>query len=270
MLACHHSKSDKDRLIRACHDLHDLVYFYLSSTNKMFRLLNQHLGTNFPIMAVKEHFSIKENLQLLVSALKEMQTTMEGKDKDVQESIIHGVYDKIPGVTTSLQDQMAAVKELYENYKGIVESMVSVLVAVMLKHGDFPDTIEAALHQLSSSPALSLQVSELLMDYADPEMILQQNEIPCTTEDCSFSSEAAQQLELHSSLSFSSFLIFLHSVTVLQGQRSTKKVLKAAADYLEEAFMVLKSPCEGFHSFVKMAEVCISMITDLQKETEMG
>ncbi|KFV65805.1 hypothetical protein N307_06717, partial [Dryobates pubescens] len=84
--------SHKGRLIRTCHNLHDLVYFYVSSTNKMFRLLNQHLGTNFPIMTVKEHFSIEENLQLLVSALKEMQTTMETKNKEVQESIAHSLY----------------------------------------------------------------------------------------------------------------------------------------------------------------------------------
>ncbi|KFO83025.1 hypothetical protein N320_11427, partial [Buceros rhinoceros silvestris] len=41
-------KSDKERLFRACHNLHDLVYFHVSSTNKIFRLLNEHLGTNFP------------------------------------------------------------------------------------------------------------------------------------------------------------------------------------------------------------------------------
>ncbi|KFQ22608.1 hypothetical protein N331_08121, partial [Merops nubicus] len=40
--------SDKERLLRACHELHDLLYFYLSSTNKIFRLLNTHLGTSFP------------------------------------------------------------------------------------------------------------------------------------------------------------------------------------------------------------------------------
>ncbi|KFP73769.1 hypothetical protein N311_09381, partial [Apaloderma vittatum] len=47
MLARLGFKSDKERLIRTCQDLHDLMYFYVSSTNTMFRLLNAHLGTNF-------------------------------------------------------------------------------------------------------------------------------------------------------------------------------------------------------------------------------
>ncbi|KFU90649.1 hypothetical protein M959_13567, partial [Chaetura pelagica] len=41
-------KSDEDRLVSAGQTLHDLVYMYVSSSNKTFRLLNAHLGTNFP------------------------------------------------------------------------------------------------------------------------------------------------------------------------------------------------------------------------------
>ncbi|KFZ52974.1 Single-pass membrane and coiled-coil domain-containing protein 3, partial [Podiceps cristatus] len=97
MLARLGFKSDKERLVRACQNLYDLVYIYVSSTNTIFRLLNAHLGTKLPIMSVKENFSIKENLQLLVSALKEMQATMQTEDKDVQESISHSLYAKISG-----------------------------------------------------------------------------------------------------------------------------------------------------------------------------
>ncbi|KFV01902.1 hypothetical protein N339_10179, partial [Pterocles gutturalis] len=97
MLARLGFQGDKERLLRACQNLYDLVYIYVSSTNTVFRLLNTHLGTNFPILSVKENFSVKENLQLLVSALKEMQARMEPKDKDVQESIRHNLYAKIAG-----------------------------------------------------------------------------------------------------------------------------------------------------------------------------
>lgn len=174
MLAHLGLKSDKERLIGACQNLHDLVYLYVSSTNTVFRLLNAHLGTNFPIMPVKENFSIKQNLQLMISALKQMQAMVEAKDKDVRGSISHSLYAKIADPTISLQDKIAAVKELHENYKGVVENITGALVAVMLKHSNFPDTIESGIHQLLSSPALSLQVSELLVDYADVVKILRQ------------------------------------------------------------------------------------------------
>ncbi|KFV55996.1 hypothetical protein N341_00787, partial [Tyto alba] len=97
MLSRFSLKSDKGRLVKTCHDLHDLVYIYVSSNNTISRLLNAHLGINFPIMSVKENFSIKENLQMLVSALKEMQANMETKDKDVQESISQSFYAKTAG-----------------------------------------------------------------------------------------------------------------------------------------------------------------------------
>ncbi|XP_010117554.1 PREDICTED: uncharacterized protein LOC104478797 [Chlamydotis macqueenii] len=262
MLARLGFKSDKDRLVTACQNLHDLVYIYVSSTNKIFRLLNAHLGTNFPIMSVKENFSIKENLQLLVSALKEMQAIMETKDRDVQEIIRHSLHAKIAGPITSLQEKITAVKELSENYKGVVKNIMGALVAVLLKHDNCPGTVESAIHQLISSPALSLQVSELLMDYADIMKILQQNETPSTTEDSSSSSETSQQLSL---LSSSSLLFFLQAI--LGGYRPANKSLKIAADYLEEAFRVLKPPCEGLQTFVKMVEACIPAIADKQQET---
>lgn len=256
--------SDKERLVKACQNLHDLVYIYASSINRIFRLLNGNFGTNFPIMSVKENFSIKDNLQFLVSALKEMQANIESKDKDVHESISQSLYARIAGPITSLQDKITAVKELYEKYKEIVESIMGVLVAVMLKHDNFPDTVEFALHQLLGSPALSLPVSELLMDYADIVKMLQENETPSTTEGSSSSDGPSQPLRLRSVSPSSSLLTLLQ--TMLQGHRSIKKSLKIAADYLEEAFRVLKPPCERFQIFVKMVEACIHAIKEKQEE----
>lgn len=264
MLARLGFKSDKERLVRACQNLHDLVYIYVSSTNTICRLLNQHLGTNFPIISVKENFSIKENLQFLVRALKEMQATMETKDKDVQESISHSLYAKIAGPITTLQDKIAAVKELYENYKGVVESILGILIAVMLKHDNFPDMVESAIDQLLSSPALSLHVSELLMDYADIVKMLQQNETPSTTEGSSSSNGTSEQLRLRSLPPSSSLLVLLQAI--LRGHKSIKKSLKIAADYLEEAFRVLKPPCEGFQTFVKIIDACILAAAEKQQE----
>ncbi|KAJ7404637.1 hypothetical protein WISP_144484 [Willisornis vidua] len=133
-------------------------------------------------MSVKEHTSTKEKLQFVVNALKEMQVTMGTKDKNVQESICHTLCTKIPGPITSLQDNTAAVKELSEIYKGAVENITDELVALMLKYNNFPETIESAIQLLLSSPVLSLQVSELLIDYADIVKMLQQNSTPNTTE----------------------------------------------------------------------------------------
>ncbi|XP_025931903.1 uncharacterized protein LOC112971068 [Apteryx rowi] len=190
-------ESEKERLLRASQDLYDLVCMYISSTNTIFRILNEHLGTNFPIISVKENFSVKENLQLLVNALKEMQVIVETKDKDVQEKISHSLYAKIAGPITSLQDKVATVKDLYENYKGVLESIMGALIAVTLKHGKLPDTVESAIHQLLNSPALCLQVSEILMDYADIAEILPQIEALSTTKGSSSSRDTPEKVQHH-------------------------------------------------------------------------
>ncbi|KAM8820058.1 uncharacterized protein C12orf60 homolog [Eudromia elegans] len=265
MLARLGFESDKQRLLRASQDLYDLIYIYISSTNTIFRILNEHLGTNLPIISVKENFSIKENLQLLVESLKEMQVIVETKDKDVQENISHSLYAKIAGRMSSLQDKIAIVKDLYDNYKGVLGSIMGAVIAVTLKNDKLCDAVESAVHQLLNSPALCLQVSELLMDYADIAKALPQNDAPSTTKGSSSSKGTPEKINPSSQSSRSSLLTFIQ--LILRGHKSVKKTLNTAADYFEEAVRVLRPPCEAFHSFVKMVEAFLPLITQKSQET---
>ncbi|KFO96005.1 hypothetical protein N300_13110, partial [Calypte anna] len=80
-------KSSKERLVSASQSLHNLLSLYVSTANTMIQLLNTHLDTNLPAMTMKENLGIKENLQLLIIGLKEVQATVGKKDKDAQEII---------------------------------------------------------------------------------------------------------------------------------------------------------------------------------------
>lgn len=252
MLACLGLQSDKGRIFTACENLYDLVFICVSSTNTIFKILNHYLGTELPILAVKENFSIKENLQLLINALKEMKATM-GYDED--GNVDPSFYSRM---ARSLEDNVAPVQGHYKNYRLSVRTLLYVFVGISLQTDNFPNTVEAAVHQLLSSPALSLHVSELLLDYADIAKMLQQNEPPSTTASDSSSGETSQQLRLRSLPSSS--LIFIR--TLLRGQRTIKKSVKTAADYLEEACRVLKPPCDAFHSFVRMLDSSIPAIAE--------
>lgn len=253
MLACLGLQNDKERIFTACENLYDLVYIYVSSTNTIFKILNHYLGTEFPILVVKENFSIKENLQLLINALKEMTATM-GYDND--GCIDPSFYSRMTQSMDTLQDNVAPKQGHYKNYRFAVRSMVYIYVGMSLQTDNFPDTVEAAVHQLLSSPALSLHVSELLLGYADIAKMLQQNEPPTTTASGSASGETSQQLRFRSLPSSS--LIFIR--TLLRGQRTIKKSLKTAAYYLEEACRVLRPPCEAFHSLARRLDSCIPEI----------
>lgn len=253
MLSFLGSETDEERLIKASQTLYDYVYLYVSSTNTIFRILNQHLGTHFPIISVTESLSLKENLQLLVSSLKEMQTVVETEAKDVKHHIGQQLYAKIAGPITSLQEKIAVVKDLYENYKGVLGGICGPFIAVLLKHGNLSDSIESAIHQLVTSPALSLQVADLI-NHNDLTKIL-----PTTDNGSIPSRSTAQQTgPLNPSTSFS-LPGFIQAI--LQGQ-TTKNSLKIAADYLEEAVRVLKPSCELFQCIVKLVEVCISLVPE--------
>lgn len=253
MLSIFGTERDKQRVLAASQTLYDFIYIYVSSTNTIFRILNQNLGTSLPIITVRENLSIKENLQLLISTLKEMQAVVEMKDKDVQQSISHHLYTKIAGPITSLQEKITVVKDLYENYKGILGSIGGPVAAVLLKHGNLPETVESAIHHLVTSPALSLRVADLLVSHDEIAKIL-----PTFTENSPSGSKTQEARPRSPSTAFS-FSNFLQ--TVLWGQTSTSP-MKIAADYLEEAVRVLRPSCESFQCIVKLAEAYISLITD--------
>ncbi|XP_074858597.1 uncharacterized protein C12orf60 homolog [Carettochelys insculpta] len=253
MLSLFGAERDKQRVLTASQTLYDFIYIYVSSTNTIFRILNQHLGTNFPIITVRENLSIKENLQLLISTLKEMQVVVEMKDKVVQNSISQCLYAKLAGPITSLQEKLTVVKDLYENYKGVLGSIIGPIAAVLLKHGNLPESVESAIRHLATSPALSLRVADLLMSHDEIAKIL-----PITPENSPSGSrtEEARPHRISTAFSFASFLQH-----VLWGQASTN-ILKIAADYLEEAVRVLRPSCESFQCIVKLAEVYVSLVTD--------
>uniref|UniRef100_A0A8C8SWC6 Uncharacterized protein n=1 Tax=Pelusios castaneus TaxID=367368 RepID=A0A8C8SWC6_9SAUR len=244
---------DKQRVLAASQTLYDFIYIYVSSTNTIFRILNQHLGTSFPIITVRENLSIKDNLQLLISALKEMQAVVEMKDKDVQQNLSHHLYTKIAGPISSLREKITIVKDLYENYKGVLGGIAGPVAAVLLKHGNLPEIVESAIRHLVASPALSLQVADLLMSQKEIAKIL-----PTLTENAPSGSmtQEARSRSPSTTFSFSNFM-----QTLFWGQTSTSP-MKIAANYLEEAVRVLRPSCEAFQCIVKLAEAYISLITD--------
>uniref|UniRef100_A0A8C4VL01 Uncharacterized protein n=1 Tax=Gopherus evgoodei TaxID=1825980 RepID=A0A8C4VL01_9SAUR len=232
MLSIFGAERDKQRVLAASQTLYDFVYIYVSSTNTIFRILNQHLGTSFPVITVKENLSIKENLQLLISTLKEMQAVVEMKDKDVQQSISHHLYAKIAGPITSLQEKITVVKDLYENYKGVLGSIIGPIAAVLLKHSNLPETVESAIHHLLTSPALSLQVADLLMGHNEIAKIF-----PTVTENSSSGSRIQEARPRSSSIAFS-FSNFLQAqyasvpsfLTAREVAQRSKRRLRLIAD----------------------------------------
>lgn len=255
MLSLFGSEKDKQRVCNASRALYDSVYVFVSSTNTMFRMLNQYLETQFPNVVVRENLSIKENLQLLLSALKDMHETVEVKDKDVQKQVSGPLYTKILQPVSHMDEKVKLVKEIYGLYKGPFAAVCGPIATVLLKNSNLPDSLQAALRVLVHSPVMSLRVGDLLMTHDEIAKAL--------PETSTSSSPGAQNPEKARSQSFPSVTYSLTSFmrVILRGQ-SSKNSLKIAADLLEDAVKVLKPASENFQSVVKKAEEYVTLIID--------
>ncbi|KAJ7329976.1 hypothetical protein JRQ81_016150 [Phrynocephalus forsythii] len=256
MLSFFGAEKDKERLRNASRSLYDCVYMFVSSTNTIFRMLNQFLGTELPMVIVRENLSIKENLQLLVSALKEMQEIVESKDKEIQQKVSLPLYSKIATPAPSVNERIKLLRDIYTQYKGVFENICGPISAVLMKHGNLPEKLEAAIRDLSSSPVLTLHVGELLMTYEEIAKALPEI---CSPGSSQIKAEASQASQ-HGNVFTNQFHAdSSRGQTVKKGSPSPVEV---AAGYLEEVVKTLKPVCERFQKTVKMAEEYVTLIID--------
>ncbi|KAJ6656379.1 hypothetical protein lerEdw1_003882 [Lerista edwardsae] len=251
------SEKDKQRLVSASRNLYDCVYVFVSSSNIMFRMLNQYLKTEFANVVVRENLSIKENLQLLMSALKEMQETVDTKAKEVQQRISEPLYAKITLTSTSKEERTKLVKEISSVYSGDLSNVCAPITTVLFKHGNLPDKLESVVRNLVSCPVVVLRVGDLLMSHAE---IAKAFPMPTTSTTPPPPVTGARVRSTSLATAAMSLTSFMR--TVLQGQSGSKSGLALAASQMEDAVKLLKPVCGSFQSTVKTAEEYVTLILD--------
>ncbi|XP_061495375.1 uncharacterized protein LOC133390564 [Rhineura floridana] len=258
MLSMFGAEKDEDRLLKASRNLYDCVYMFASSTNTIFRMLNQFLGTDMAIITIRENLSIKENLQLLISALKEMQEKVDVTAKDVQQQVSHLLYSKIVLPSTSVDEKLKLVKQLYGQYKGNFENICGPISAVLMKNGNLPDKLDTVIRDLMSSPVLSLRVADLLMTKEEIVKALPDSDAASSQVVTPGTARARAQSQpiIKTTFSLTNFMR-----VVFKGQ-PPKKTIELAADCLEEAVKILKPACENFQSIVKTVQEYVTLIVD--------
>ncbi|XP_026553501.1 uncharacterized protein LOC113434490 [Pseudonaja textilis] len=247
----------EEKLVKASRDMYDCVYFFVSSINTAFRMLNQFLGSKLAIITVQENLSIKENLQLLQSALKEMQMLVELKDKDFQQKIEVSLYSQLILPTLSTDEKIRLVKDIYSQYNGAFESICGPICAVIIKHGNLLEMLEVAIQNLMNTPVPSLQVSELLMTKEEIAKALPDSN-PCSSDTSPPVKQKTRSFSVvPTSFSLTKFMRIIHCK-----KQTSKDPVQLAAEIMAEAVQILKPSCEHFQRYIKVAEEYVTLIID--------
>ncbi|XP_077791027.1 uncharacterized protein C12orf60 homolog [Podarcis muralis] len=261
MLGRFGAQKGEERLLNASRNLYDCVYMFVSSTNIAFRMLNQFLGTDLAIITVRENLSIKENLQLLMSALKEMQEKVEAKDQDIKQKVGLPLYSSIVLPSTSTNEKIQLIKDLYGKYKGVIDNISGPVSAALLKNGNLPEILDAAIRDLTSNPVLSLRVGDLLMTNEEIAKVLS-DACPTSSQAAAAAIGTATRTRTQSQpLITTAFSLTNFMRVAFKGQPPSKTV-ELAASTLEDAVKILKPACEKFQRTVKTAEEYITLIVD--------
>ncbi|XP_066490579.1 uncharacterized protein C12orf60 homolog [Tiliqua scincoides] len=257
MLSMFGSKEDQQRLLNASHTLYDCVYSFVSSSNIIFRILNQYLKTEFASVALKENLSIMENLQLLISALNEMQETVDSKAKDVHQHVSDPLYSKINLTTSSKEERTQLVKEISSIYTGAFSNVCGPIATVLFRHGNLPEKLEYVVQNLANCPVVALRVGDLLMNQGKIA-----EAVPEPTTSKSPSATLSGERVHGQSVATTAVSLTTLMQRVLQGHSDKNNSLALAANYMEDAAKVLKPISESFQSIVKAAEEYVMLIVE--------
>ncbi|XP_053263284.1 uncharacterized protein LOC128422796 [Podarcis raffonei] len=261
MLGKFGAQKGEERLLNASRNLYDCVYMFVSSTNIAFRMLNQFLGTDLAIITVRENLSIKENLQLLMSALKEMQEKVEAKDQDIKQKVGLPLYSSIVLPSTSTNEKIKLIKDLYGKYKGVIDNFSGPVSAALLKNGNLPEILDAAIRDLTSSPVLSLRVGDLLMTNEEIAKALSDS-CPTSSQAAAAAVATATRTRTQSQPVITTAFSLTNFMRVAFKGQPPSKTVELAASTLEDAVKILKPACEKFQRTVKTAEEYITLIVD--------
>ncbi|XP_008108992.1 uncharacterized protein LOC103278867 [Anolis carolinensis] len=259
MMSFFGAEKEKSRLVNASRGLYDCVYMFVSCTNTLFRMFNQFLKTEFPIIIVRETLSIKENLQLLMSSLRELQELVDSKDKEIKEKIGHTLYSKITKTTSSsADDKLKLLREISVQYKGVYDNICGPVSIILLKQGNLLEKLEAAIRDSSGTPVLSLRVSDLLMTYEEITKVLPDVSSSTSSVLLPTDSRARSMSIGTATFSLTSFVRIL----AVRGQSSSKNTIEMTTDCLEDTVNILKPVCESFQKTLKMVEEYVTLIID--------
>lgn len=94
----------REKLIRKNQELQELMKNNFRATNKLIETLKKHLGWSFSPIALNEKATVKENCDVIIKRIHEIQTEVEKIDKQLKEKLEPTLYVKLRNMNLSLHD----------------------------------------------------------------------------------------------------------------------------------------------------------------------
>ncbi|XP_026105486.1 single-pass membrane and coiled-coil domain-containing protein 3-like [Carassius auratus] len=94
----------RERLIRKSQELRELMKNNFRATNQLIEALKEHLGLSFRPVALNEKATVKENCDVIIERIHEIQAEVEKIDQKMKAKLEPTLYEKLKKMSLSVPD----------------------------------------------------------------------------------------------------------------------------------------------------------------------
>ncbi|NWI16839.1 SMCO3 protein, partial [Crypturellus soui] len=126
----------RQELIQLHQELLDCMSTNFHATNELAGVLNEHLGCTIPHIKIRESSTIKENCDIIIQAMNEIQHQVQKIDSDMKEKLEPVLYQKLHDIKEPELEKIAIAHRVFSVVLGEATSTAG-MVAIKLIGSNF-------------------------------------------------------------------------------------------------------------------------------------
>ncbi|RXN24086.1 single-pass membrane and coiled-coil domain-containing 3-like protein [Labeo rohita] len=152
----------REKLIRKNQELLNLMENNFRATNQLTETLKKHLGWSFSLITLNEKATVKENCDVIIECIHEIQAEVEKIDMQLKEKLEPTLYEKLRNENLSVHDYQIFRKAVYD-VCGVGGSASIVAVNWLIKNGTILANITSSFAKFATGLAAGVALGVVFM-----------------------------------------------------------------------------------------------------------
>ncbi|NXO02575.1 SMCO3 protein, partial [Rhinopomastus cyanomelas] len=125
----------RQELIQLHQELFDCMSANFHATNELARVLNEHLGCTVATIQMRKSSTVKENCDIIIQAIREIQHQVQKIDSDMKEKLEPVLYQRLYDIKEPELEKIAIAQKVFSIVLGEATSTAG-MVAIKLLGSD--------------------------------------------------------------------------------------------------------------------------------------
>lgn len=152
----------REKLIRKNQVLLNLMENNFRATNRLIETLKKHLGWSFSPIALNEKATVKENCDVIIECIHEIQVEVEKINMQLKEMLEPTLYEKLGNMNLSVHDYQK-VREVVYAVCGAAGLACSDAVSWLIKNGRILKNITSSFGRIAAGRVANLALGMVFM-----------------------------------------------------------------------------------------------------------